>query len=348
MAKKKVKKKKISRKNSSRHHSPHDEIFKKIFKNKKYLIELLSIIFSSAKFAMFDLDGIIIKDSALIRGRGGELRTDLRVLIPLQGVEGVVVVLSLILEHKSYSDRDAVLQAMDYYIEECKVRSKQRKRRKGEPYQLIIPVILLCCEDKDFEPPLDYLTWEFGSGEIPLKLKEFENDLPPMWCKVVNLRKLPDDDLWTKAMCSAIVIHAMGEVWGADDETVAFLVERIRQLPDEDAWFLLIALMDYYKSADTGIGLEDFDRIDRKHHPDLQEEDRLMPAIEFSLDKAEERGIRKGMQEGKQLGMQEGKQEGRQEVAMRLLQAGVDEETIRTAAQISSKELATLKSKLKN
>ena len=57
-----------------------------------------------------------------------------------------------------------------------------------------------------------------------------------------------------------------------------------------------------------------------------------MPAIEFSLDKAEARGIRKVMPE----------------VAMRLLQAGVDERTIRTAAQISAKERATLKRKLKN
>ncbi len=340
MIKKKAKKKQNSRKSSKRQHSPHDEIFKKIFKNKKYLIELLRVIFSHAKFAMFDLEGIIIKDSALIRSRGGELRTDIRVLVPLQDIEGVVIVLSIILEHKSYSDRDAVLQVMEYYIEECKARSKQRKRKKGEPYQLIIPVILLCCEDKNFEPPLDYLSWEFGNEEIPLELKDFEDDLPLLQCKVVNLRKLPQDDLWTKAMCSAIIIHAMGEVWSANDETVAFIVDRVRQLPPEDAWFLLIALMDYYKSADTGIEREDFDRVDRKRHPNLQEEDRLMPAIEFSLDKAEERGIRKGMQEGMQ--------EGRQEVAMRLLQAGVDEETIRTAAQISVKELAALKRKLKN
>ena len=293
---------------------------------------------------MFDLEGIIIKDSALIRSRGGELRTDIRVLVPLQGIEGVVIILSIILEHKSYSDRDAVLQVMEYYIEECKARSKQRKRKKGEPYELIIPVILLCCEDKNFEPPLDYLSWEFGNEEIPLELKEFEDDLPLLQCKVVNLRKLPQDDLWTKAMCSAIIIHAMGEVWSANDETVAFIVDRVRLLPPEDAWFLLIALMDYYKSADTGIGLKDFDRVDRQHHPNLQEEDRLMPAIEFSLDKAEKRGIRKG----KLLGKQEGMQEGKQQMIMNLLQAGVDEETIRTAAQISVKELAALKRKLKN
>ena len=131
-------------------------------------------------------------------------------------------------------------------------------------------------------------------------------------------------------MCSAIIIHAMGEVWSAD-ETVAFIVDRVRLLPPEDAWFLLTSLIDYYKSADIGIEREDFDRVDRKRHPNLQE-DRLMPAIEFSLDKAEERGIRKGIQE----------------VAMRLLQAGVDEKNIRMAAKISAKELAALKRKLKN
>ena len=46
--------------------------------------------------------------------------------------------------------------------------------------------------------------------------------------------------------------------------------------------------------------------------------------------------------------MQEGKQLGLQEMAMRLLQAGVDEATIRAAAQMSAKELAALKRKLKN
>ena len=346
--------------NNKKSSSPHDEIFKKIFKNKKYLIELLSIIFAPHKFAMFDVQGIVIKDSVMIKGQGGELRTDLRVLVPLKGIKGTVIVLSLILEHKSYSDRNAALQAMEYYIEECKARSKQRKRGKGEPRLLIIPIILLCCEDKDFEPPQDYFSWEFGNEDIPPELEAFRDDPPPLGCRMVNLRKLPDEDRWTKAMCCAIVIHAMGEVWTADEETIGFIVDTIRQLPAEDARYLLISLIDFYGSADTGIGREDFDRVDRERHPDLREEDRLMPAIVFSLDEAEERGIRKGkqlgmqegeqlgLQKGEQLGLQKGKRLGLQEVAMRLLQAGVDEKTIRAAAQMSAKELAALKKKLKN
>ena len=78
---------------------------------------------------------------------------------------------------------------------------------------------------------------------------------------MVNLRKLPDEDLWTKAMCSAIVIHAMGEVWTADEETIAFIVDGIRRLPAEDSRDLLVLLTDYYSSADTGIEDEDFDRV---------------------------------------------------------------------------------------
>ena len=157
----------IDKKTDKTTSSPHDEIFKKVFKNKKYLIELLSVIFADRQFKMFDLDGVDIRDSMMIRGQGGELRTDLSVQVPLKGIAAIEVMLSLILEHKSYRDRDAALQAMQYYIEECRQRSKQRKRRKGEPHQLIIPVILLCCEDKDFEPPLDYLSWEFGNEDIP-------------------------------------------------------------------------------------------------------------------------------------------------------------------------------------
>ncbi len=299
-----------------------------------------------------------------IKGPGGELRTDIMVQLPLWGITNRIVILSIILEHKSYKDRDAVLQAMEYYVAECKARSKRRTRRPGEPYELIIPVILLCCEDKDYEPPQDYLSWEFGSEEIPPELAALADDLPVMRCKVFNLRKPPLSELWTKAGSSAIIIYVMAELWGMDEDKIALIIEKIEGLERGEGQFLGNMLMDYCDAADRGVKRQDFDRVDRKRWPHKREEERFVPTMYFGLERAERRGLQKGIEQGEQLGLQKGEQLGLQkgeqlglqkgveqkqmEAAQLMLSDGVPEAQVCKFLKLTKKELTAIKRKLKN
>ncbi len=351
-----------------------------VFKQKKYLIGLLRLVFSEAAFAMFVVDKLVIRDSVLIKGPGGELRTDIMVQLPLWGITNRIVILSIILEHKSYKDRDAVLQAMEYYVAECKARSKRRTRQPGEPYELIIPVILLCCEDKDYEPPQDYLSWEFGSEEIPPELAALADDLPVMRCKVFNLRKPPLSELWTKAGSSAIIIYVMAELWGMDEDKIALIIEKIEGLERGEGQFLGNMLMDYCDAADRGVRRQDFDRVDRKRWPHKREEERFVPTMYFGLERAERRGLQKGEQlglqkgieqgiekgiekgeqlglrkgeqlglrKGEQLGLQKGVEQKQMEAAQLMLSDGMPEDQVCKFLKLTKKELTAIKRKLKN
>ena len=345
----------------------HDEFFKKIFKNSKYLMGLLRIIFPPKFVAAFDAASLTIRDSMLLKLGGGEMHTDLTASVRLRGTE-MEVTITFILEHKSYGDPEMILQTMEYYLRARREQLKRRSRKKGSTRNLIIPVVLVCCRDKDFEPPKDDLSLEFGDEEIPPILQEFRAFFQKIPCLVVNLRKLPLSDLWEREVAEArerqegsgvsagkedgvsgvaiTAVQGMAEVWNADDDTVAALLSKGRLLPPEDGAFILENLNVYYVNADNVIAEGDFNRVDRERWPDLAQEERLEAMLETQSDRAERRGI----EQGKQLGIEQGKQlgieQGRLETAKRLLLDGVDERIICKAAQLSKQELDQIKRSL--
>ncbi len=119
---------------------------------------------------------------------------------------------------------------------------------------------------------------------------------------------------------------------------------------------MLSVLMDYYECADKAYGREGFAQVERKRFPRLKEEERLMPTIEFGFDRAKQQGLRQGLRKGKQLGVEQGIEQGiergiergRLDTAKRFLLAGVDEEIICQAAQLTTEELDDIKRRLEN
>ena len=327
---------------SQKGHNLHDEFFKKIFKRPKYLMELLRIIFPAKFVAAFDAASLTITDGILLKRAGGEIRTDLTAAVHLLGTD-MAVTITFILEHKSYRDPEVILQTMEYYLIARREQLKQRK--KGAARNLIIPVVLICCKDKNFEPPRDDLLLEFGDEKIPLLLQEFRALFPQVPCLTVNLRKLPLNELWEEGgeqeSCRAALtaVQGMAEVWHANDDTVAALLTKGRLLSPADGAFLLENLNVYYVSADNEIVEGDFNRVDRERWPDLAQEERLETMLETQSDRAEQLGIEKG----KQLGIEKGKQQGMRDMVKRFLRAGFDEQAICKAAQLSKQELAKIK-----
>ncbi len=254
------------------------------------------------------------------------------------------IMITLILEHKSYRDPEVILQTMEYYLSARREQRKRRSGKKGAARNLIIPVVLICCKDKDFEPPKDDLSLEFGDEEVPPVLEEFRALFQRMPCLTVNLRKLQLDNFWDEVggrgsgeSCRAAVtaVQGMAEVWDANDDTVAALLTKGRLLSPEDGAFILENLSVYYVSADNAVGEGDFDRVDRERWPDLAQEERLEAMLETQSDRAKQLGI----EQGKQLGIEQGKLD----TARHLLLEGVDERIICKAAQLSKQELAKIK-----
>ena len=323
-------------------HNLHDEFFKKIFKNTNYLMQLLRMVFPPKFIAALDTESLTIKDGILLKRTGGEIRTDLTAEARFKGTDTEIAI-TFILEHKSYRDPEVILQTMEYYVIARREQIKRKSRRKGAVRNLVIPVVLICCKDKDFEPPKDDLSLEFGDEEIPPVLEKYRYLFQHMPCMTVNLRKLQLDNFWDEAKdrksgesCRAAVtaVQGMAEVWHANDDTVAALLTKGRLLSPEDGAFILENLNVYYVSADNAIGEGDFNRVDRERWPNLAQEERLETMLETQSDRA------------KQLGIQQGMRKGKLDTAKHLLMEGVDERIICKAAKLSKQELEKIKREL--
>ena len=309
-------------------------------------MELLRIIFPAKFVAALDAASLTITDGILLKRAGGEIRTDLTAAVRLKNTN-MAVTITFILEHKSYRDPEVILQTMEYYL--ISRRQQLKQRRRGTARHLIIPVVLICCKDKDFEPPRDDLSLEFGDEKIPSVLQEFRTLFPQRPCLTVNLRKLPLNDLWEEEekqesrRAALTAVQGMTEVWHANDDTVATLLTKGRLLSPEDGAFILENLNVYYVNADNAIADGDFNRVDRERWPDLAQEERLETMLETQSDRAEQLGIEKG----KQLGIEKGKQLGieqmRAETVARMLARGTPDTDICAALQLSTKELAKIK-----
>ena len=327
----------------------HDAVFKRIYRNPKFCTEILKLFFTAKELAVLDLSTLTIEESASTSGSGKEHRADIVMSIQLQGKKGEQpLTIYIILEHKSFRDPDVLLQIMEYHIELC-------RRKKG----VVIPIVLLCCEDKSFEIPSDYLSWVFKGKEVPPAVKALSRSIPDFFCNVIDIRRIPLNEIWNKAQSTAIILYGMRKFWQATEKDVVKILQKSRLIPPQDMAVVLPILTDYYEYTDKKFGNREFDRIEREHWPHLQEEERIMPTIEFTIDKidkkinkAEKRamrkGIEKGIEQGIEQGMRRGRLEGRLETAKRMLGANMPDADICKLTGLTEQDLAQLKQKMKD
>ena len=112
---------------------------------------------------------------------------------------------------------------------------------------------------------------------------------------------------------------------------------------NENMGVVLPILTDYYKYTDKKFGKREFDRIERKHWPHLQEEERIMPTIEFTIDK-----IDKKINKAEKRGIEQGIRRERMETARRMLGANMPDADICKLTGLTPEELAQLKQKTKS
>ena len=325
----------------------HNDFFKEIYKNPVFFKEILALSFTDEEIEEFDLASLHFKESEAKNVSGKSRRADFVVSVKLKkkAAGDETVTIYVVLEFKSQNMTKVILQIMEYYTELC--------RRTGG---VVIPLILMCCKDENFEPPRDYLSWVFRGGEIPAAVHRLSHLIPNFFCRVVNLHKIPLKRIWEKAKSTGVVVYGVRRFWQAGKDDVAIMVKKSRLIPAEHKGVVMIPLTDYYANTDKGLGLTEFDRVDRECWPDLNEEERLMPTLEFSLDKAKNLGLKQGMEKGMEQGMEQGMEKGMEKgqwrnqvaVAARMLARGMSDEQIRDVLQLSAKELADIKQELKN
>ena len=106
-------------------------------------------------------------------------------------------------------------------------------------------------------------------------------------------------------------------------------------LGGKDQKFLIQKAVDYIRRNDPNFTLS----VLRKKES-IEEEQRIMLALQCSLDEAEEKGIKKGLQKGRK--------EGREETALRMVENGLEVDTICLCTGLTSEEVEELRKKAKS
>ena len=139
----------------------------------------------------------------------------------------------------------------------------------------------------------------------------------------------------------SLALFGMRNYWEMGDKVVGEIIKKASLLAQQRRSFVLSVLIDYYDCADKGYDRAGFARVERLYFPKLKEEERLMPEMEFTYDKAAkaDKAAKQAMRKGKQLGIEQ----GRLDTARHLLLEGVDEQIICKATKLSKQELAKIK-----
>ena len=93
--------------------------------------------------------------------------------------------------------------------------------------------------------------------------------------------------------------------------------------------------VDYIRRFDPNFSWKIVKQVDQTIK---EEEGRVMPPLQISLDEAQEKGWKLGQVDG----IKKGRQEGRQEVALNLLSAGLDLEIVSKCTGLSEEELKNI------
>ncbi len=184
----------------------------------------------------------------------------------------------------------------------------------------------------NFQDSLDGLT--------PVLRQKFGKNILNFRCKLLNIH---DINLYRgvgRNLLSRPILLIMSSIWKLRHETIVELFQMGTNLGEKDQQFLIQKAVDYIHRNDSDFTLNVLSKIEKES---IEEDQRVMSALQCSLDEAEEKGLKKGREEGLR-----GLKEGREETALRMIQNGFEVEAICLCTRLTAKEVEELRKKAKN
>ena len=236
-----------------------------------------------------------------------------------------------LLEHKSHQDSEVLQQILRYQT--------LIYNRWNYP---VIPILVYHGRQKHWKGALNFQ--DSLDGLTPILRQRFGKNILNFHCKLLNIH---DINLYRgvgRSLLSRPILLIMGSIWRLRHETVVELFQMGTSLGGRDQEFLVQKAVDYIRRNDPHFTLNVLRKIEKES---IEEEQRIMSALQCSLDEAEEKGMRKGLQKGREKGREEGRLEGAQQTALRMVQNGFEVETICLCTGLTSQEVEELRKKVK-
>ena len=313
--------------------SHHDRLFKRIFNQLEFAIELAQLILTKEELQSVILSKLKVEKS-LFKGK----RMDLVLSIPLKGLPENIIKIVILCEHKSKIEKGLFKQLLGYqttFYEESK--------------QIIAIVPTLFYHGKaPLMPPVKGSSAKSSSKKWPLSFQEwilgkFSSKIPRSIRKdMLNFRLRPLDTgdkrvqrvFKSQKFKIGPVLRLMDRIWALKDneQELRDILFDFFKVFSAEKWILAVA--QYLKAA--GIKLKTWNKLETEAikkglltkggYMDIREEIRLEGKLE---------GIQKGMQQGIQQGIQQGMQQGRQEERQALIRQMLQKGSIAQIAKLT-------------
>ena len=318
----------------------HDSFFKLFYSDPNLAKELLKLIFSKKELKAFNLNKIKVE-----KDNYGGKRADLILSIPFKNNTQVSLDLLILLEHKSFYDKNLYEQMLEYKI----IFKKQSIKQKGYP-QPIMAVLFYHGKNMDWKKSLLEKDFSPFLSKIPIEIKR---DMLNYGLRVINtkdpkVRKVFKD----KGFKSRGVIKLLDEIGSIKEpssEKVKTIIkdyfgDMFRGKKEQEVNELVVGIVEYLRDT-TGLKVEEWEKAEEelKGEGFLKIGGKTMDVLEIIKEKGRWEGRQEGRQEGWQKGRQEGRLERDKEVILNMLKNKIDNKLISKVTGLSEKEIKKLK-----
>ena len=343
---------------TKRKQQSHNALFNETFLNERYCLDIFRLVFTSQEFKLFNWKTLKPEMTVFTDEQGNERRMDLLFSVQVKGSRKRVRIFFL-LEHKSHQDSEVLQQILRYQT--------LIYNRWNYP---VIPILVYHGRQKHWKGALNFQ--DSLDGLTPILRQRFGKNILNFHCKLLNIHDINFYRGVGRSLLSRPILLIMGSIWRLRHETVVELFQMGTGLGGRDQEFLVQKAVDYIRRNDPHFTLNVLRKIEKES---IEEEQRIMSALQCSLDEAEEKGMRKGLQkgreegrekgheegrekgheegrekgreEGREKGREEGRLEGAQQTALRMVQNGFEVETICLCTGLTSQEVEELRKKVK-
>ena len=282
----------------------HDHLFKEVYSQSKYCVDILSLVFSKKEMSLFDWTTLKTEATTFVDKQFREKRMDLLVSALFKNSRKPAKVLFL-MEHKSQEDPELLRQFLMY---QAGIYQNTR-----DP---VLPVFINQSPNKTWKGALDFHDFlDNFEGELKKRFKENVLNFCP---RVLNIQALDIDK--AKGLTTRPILYILKHIWNLNDKKIKGLFTISRGLSQSEREALIVRAVDYVRQYDPTFTWKIVREIEQTT---VKKEERVMaPLLQYSLDEAREEGLKKGRLEGIEKGRQEGIQKGMQKGRLEGMQKG--------------------------
>ena len=283
----------------------HDKLFKETLSDINNAKDYFKHYLPTDILNIINLDTLEIRKDSFIDADLKEFFSDMLYSVKFGNKAGYIY---LLLEHKSFFDKDTPLKLLEYMVKIWKLHINQNKL----PLPIIVPLVLYHGKDK----------WNIGnkfSGLIDNYPEQVIKYLPDFSYSLLDLSKWTDAEIKGGVMLQAMLLlfkHILDKKFldKLPDIGMLFIdiMETERGLKAMEALFR-------YISGNVENSIEEINKVLFKRLP-KGKENIIMTLADQLINQGIEQGIHQGMQQGIHQGMQQGIHQGMQQGIIDILE----------------------------